>query len=416
MKGSFVKVTDVRTICGTRLHAREDQWFTDRFRSIKADIAVVVIETDDGARGIGEACSYGNPLQIADWVEWFAPSLIGMDVDDHRSVPRPNGSALAHAVSSAHDFAVAGVDTALWDLRGKRAGLPVSKVLNPAADETVQVYASGGVRYDWRNDPSSLVDDVVGYAEQGYKVVKVRLGSHWGWDGVNPERFLALLDDVRREVGDRIDIAVDGNSRLTREEAQVVAFGLQDRGALWFEEPLAKDDFDGYVELNSSVELAISGGESFTAVEQFRPWIEGRAFDIVQPDAGVCGITEVMQIGKVAEQSGLRLIPHSWHNGPMVLANAHAVAALPNSPMVEECMVQGPLKWDVVQGGTRVANGSISIGDEPGLGFEIIADLEDRFPYVEGHYSVEVYRRAQNSAKTSHDLGEFPRQGTLIAT
>lgn len=376
------------------MHGREDQWLTDRYRSIKADIAVVVIETDEGITGIGEACSYGNPLQIADWVEWFAPSLIGTDVADSAAIPRPTGTALEHAVGSAHDFAVAGIDCALWDLRGKHAGVPVSKLLNPDADDTVDVYASGGVRYDWRNDPTTLVSDVAGYVEQGFRTVKFRLGTAWTWDGVTPERFLELFDMVRREVGDDVGLAVDGNSRLSREEARIVTAGLQDRGALWLEEPIAKDDLDGYVALNREFDLRISGGESFTTVEQFRPWIEAGAFDIVQPDAGVCGISEVHKIGKIAERAGLELIPHSWHNGLMGVANAHVVASLPNSPMVEECMVQGPLKWDVLEGGSTVVDGAITITDRPGLGVSLIDDLETKYPYVEGHYSVEVYRRA----------------------
>lgn len=387
-----MKITAVRTICGTRLHAREDQWVTDRYRSIKADIAVVIIETDQGIRGIGEACAYGNPLQIADWVQWYAASLIGSDLDDLSRLPRPTGTALEHAVGSAHDFAVAGIDTALWDARAKVAGLPLAKVLNPSAADTVTVYASGGVRYDWRNNPQSLVSDVAHYVDQGYRAVKFRLGTNWAWDGVTPERFLDLFDLVRHEVGDDVQLAVDGNSRLTREEAQVVAFGLQDRGALWFEEPLDKADLEGYAELNAATEIAISGGESFTTVEQFRPWIEAGAFDIVQPDAGVCGVSEVLRIGELAARSGIELIPHSWHNGLMAMANAHAVAALPNASMVEECMVQGPLKWGVLKGGSTVHGGQITIGSAPGLGVDVVDDLEEQFPFVEGHYSVEVYR------------------------
>ena len=388
-----MKITNLRTITGTRLHAREDQWLTDRYRSIKADIAVVLIETEDGLTGIGEACSYGNPLQIADWVEWYAPTLVGTDIDDLTAAPQPTGTALVHAVGSAHDFAVAGIDCALWDLRGKKAGKPISALLNPHADEEVAIYASGGVRYDWRNDPTTLVDDIAGYVEQGYRAVKFRLGTAWHWDRVTPERFLDLFDLVRTEVGDSIGLAVDANSRLTRDEARTLAYGLQDRGALWLEEPLPKDDFDGYVALNNQLDLPISGGESFTTVEQFRPWIEARAFDIVQPDAGVCGISEVYKVGKIAERAGLQLIPHSWHNGLMGMANAHAVAALPNASMVEECMVQGPLKWGVIEGGTQVRGGSISLRDRVGVGVGIVSDLEERYPYVEGHYSVEVYRR-----------------------
>lgn len=393
-----MRITNVRTLVGTRLHTRENQWITDRYRSIKADVAVVEIETDDGNVGVGEACSYGNPLQIRDWVDWYAPSLIGSLIEDPAIVPAPTGSALVHAVGSAHDFAVAGIDCALWDLRGKAAGLPVRLLLDDRADSTVGVYASGGVRYDWRGDPRTLVDDVAAYVEAGYDTVKVRLGTAWSWDGITPERFLGLYDEVRRQVGDGVAIAVDANSRLTREEARILAFGLQDRGAPFLEEPLPKDDLDGYVALNHEVELRISGGESFTTLEQFRPWIERGAFDIVQPDAGVCGITELMKIGRFAERAGLELIPHSWHNGLMAMANVHAVAALPNASMVEECMVQGPLKWGVLESGNPVHAGRIALSDAPGLGVSVVPDLEERYPYVEGHYAVEVYRRAELSA------------------
>lgn len=388
-----MKITKATTLVGTRLHNREDQWITDRYRSVKADIAVVVIETDEGVTGIGEACAYGNPLQIADWVDWYAPSLVGADVEDLGIVPAPTGSAIVHAVGSAHDFAVAGIDCALWDLRGKRAGLPVSRLIDASAAPTVDVYASGGVRYDWRADPGTLIDEVVGHAADGYSAVKIRLGTYWGWDAVTPQRFLRLFDEVRREVGPGMGLAVDGNSRLSRADALSVARGLEERGALWFEEPIAKDDLEGYVALNRAVSLRISGGESFTTLEQFRPWIERGAFDIVQPDAGVCGITELLKIGRFAGRAGLELIPHSWHNGLMGMANAHAVAALPNASMLEECMVQGPLKWDSLVGGSRVVAGEIALGDAPGFGVSVVDDLETRFPYIEGHYAVEVYRR-----------------------
>jgi L-alanine-DL-glutamate epimerase-like enolase superfamily enzyme len=387
-----MKITAVRTLCGTRLHGVDEQWITDRYRSVKADIAVVVVETDGGVVGTGEACAYGNPLQIADWVRWCAAQLVDTDLEDLSTLPRPTGTALDPVSPSAHDYAVAGIDCALWDARGKAVGRPVRNMLAADPDDTVEVYASGGVRYDWRADPHVLVDDVRSYADAGYRTVKVRLGTHWAWDGVTPEDFLRLLDRVRAEVGPDLRIAVDANSRLRRDEAAELAAGLHDRGVLWLEEPLAKDDLEGYTWLQSRTDLPISGGESFTTLEQFRPWLEAGAFDIVQPDAGVCGISEVMRIGRAAHAFDRRLVPHSWHNGLMALANAHAVAASPNSDMLEECMVQGPLKWGVLEGGSPVVDGTLKLSGAPGLGVEVIDDLEERYPYVEGHYSVEVFR------------------------
>lgn len=391
-KGSDVRITGLRTLCATRLHGPQEQWITDRYRSVKADIAVVAIDTDGGLTGIGEACPYGNPRMIADWVSWYAPFLTGREVDDVSALPRPTGTAIDPVAPSAHDFAVAGIDCALWDLRGRAAGRPVRTMLSSTSDDSVQVYASGGVSYDWRGDPYTLVDDVRTYVDLGYGLVKVRLGTHWGWDAVTPERFLGLLDRVRAEVGDEVQIAVDANSRLTREDAVALARGLSERGVQWLEEPLAKDDLAGYVWLRRQSGMTISGGESFTTIEQFRPWLEAGALDIVQPDAGVCGISEVMRIGQLAQRHGVRLVPHSWHNGLMAMANAHAVAALPNADLVEECMVQGPLKWGVIRGGSPVSEGIMKLPDVPGLGVDLIDDLEATFPYIEGHYSVEVFR------------------------
>jgi L-alanine-DL-glutamate epimerase-like enolase superfamily enzyme len=388
-----MKVIGLKAVSASRLHAREEQWITDRTRSIKADISVVYVYTDGGVTGVGEACSYGNPLQIADWVDWFAPTLIGTELDDLSAAPTTTGSGLVHALGSAHDFAVAGIDCALWDARGKAHGSPVSKLLNSAADDSVVVYASGGVRYDWRGRPESLIDDVVSYLQAGYSTVKVRLGTAWGWDGVTPARFLELIGDVRREIGDDVQLAVDGNSRLTRVQAAEVANGLLEYGATFLEEPLPKEDLEGYIQLKRETTLPISGGESFATREQFRPWLESEVLDFVQPDAGVCGLSELMRIGELAADFGVGLIPHSWHNGLMAVANAHGVAALPNATMVEECMVQGPLKWGVLKQGNLVKDGALRIGGGPGFGVDVIDNLAETYPYVEGHYAVNVYRQ-----------------------
>jgi len=388
-----MRITDVSTTNATRMHGLDEQWFTHTFRSVKADLSLVTITTDEGIIGIGEACAYGNPVQIVDWVAWLAPTLIGAELDDPRIVPRPTGTSFARPIESAYDYAVAAIDCALWDARARAAGLPVSRLINPNADDEVTMYASGGVRYDWRtSDQNQLVDDVVGFVAAGYSAVKFRLGTNWAWDGVTPERFLALFDLVRAEVGDGIGLAVDANSRLSREEAQAVAYGLDERGALFFEEPIAKKDLEGYIAITNSVDLRISGGETFTTLEQFRPWLERGAYNIAQPDAGVCGITELIAIGTAAERYGIDIVPHSWHNGVMAMANAHAVAALPNGLMVEESKAQGPLVWDMIEGGTRVHDGVIRVADDLGLGVSLVDDLEQAYPYVEGHYGVDVYR------------------------
>ncbi|MBX3016169.1 MAG: hypothetical protein KF832_31900, partial [Caldilineaceae bacterium] len=157
-----MKITKLETLCLSRPHEVERQWITARYRTVKADCAIVIIHTDEGVTGIGEASAYGWPLQIRDWVNWLAAELVGKDPQDPTIVPHPNGRSLAH------DCAVAGIDCALWDLRGKLAGKRVSELLAVQPLETVRLYASSGCRYDWRLHPDQLIEEALGYVDQGY--------------------------------------------------------------------------------------------------------------------------------------------------------------------------------------------------------------------------------------------------------
>ena len=96
-----MKITKLTTLCLTRLHERERQWITARYRTVKADCAIVVIETDDGQTGIGEASAYGWPNQIAGWVEWLSPLLVGKDPTDPSIALRPNGRGRAYDCAAA---------------------------------------------------------------------------------------------------------------------------------------------------------------------------------------------------------------------------------------------------------------------------------------------------------------------------
>jgi L-alanine-DL-glutamate epimerase-like enolase superfamily enzyme len=99
-----------------------------------------------------------------------------------------------------------------------------------------------------------------------------------------------------------------------------------------------------------------------------------------------------MRITEMAQRYGVDVCPHSWHNGLMGMANAHLVAALPNPHVLELCMIQGPLQWGILREKPVIKDGWLELPDEPGLGVALVEDLEARFPYVEGHYAVQVER------------------------
>ena len=392
-----MQITQVETIALSRMHEPERQWITARYRTIKADCAVVVIHTDAGIAGIGEASAYGWPLLIREWVDFLSPSLIGRDPTDPSLVLSPNGS------NRPHDAAIGGLDCALWDLRGKLAGQPVAKLIDPAAADRVRLYASSGCRYDWRARPAQLIDEALDYIDQGYTAFKFRIGTEWAWDGVTVDRFLGLVRELHQTVDGRIELMLDGNCRLTEDQAFPIAQELDRLGFAWFEEPMPRENIDGYTRLCAAVDMPITGGETFTTVEQFRPYLERHAYDIVQPDAGLCGISELLRIQAAASRYGVDFCPHSWHNGLMCMAHAHVMAAQPiqhrahgdpsrRHNVVELCLLQGPLQWGMLSAPPVIRDGWLHLPDRPGFGVELAADVAEQFPHVEGHYAITIER------------------------
>jgi L-alanine-DL-glutamate epimerase-like enolase superfamily enzyme len=380
-----LKITKVETLCLSRMHEPERQWITMTYRVVKADCTVVVITTSEGIIGIGEACSYGVPNKIQEAVEKLRSLLIGRDPLDPSISLHPNGR------SWSYDCAVAGIDCALWDIRGKAAGKRVSELLSRNPLERIPLYASGGCSYDWRKRPEQLIEEALKYMEQGFKTFKFRVGTAWSWDGITVERMLGLIKELSQEVRGRMELAIDGNQRLTVDEALELGKGLDKIGGFkWFEEPFDMHNSDGYAKLNAQLEVPVTGGEQFTTVEQFIPYFEKKAYSITQQDAGICGITEGLRIAELGNAYGVPTLPHNWHNGLMTMANAHMVAALPNPIMLELCMIQGPLQWGMLQEKPLIKDGYLELPAKSGFGVELAADVAGKFPFIEGNYAIVV--------------------------
>jgi L-alanine-DL-glutamate epimerase-like enolase superfamily enzyme len=220
----------------------------------------------------------------------------------------------------------------------------------------------------------------------------VRIGSDWAWSGVTVERFLGLMRDLSAQASGKIELMVDGNQRLTEDQALVVAKELDRLGFIWLEEPIPQAEIDGYARLNRAVEMPVTGGEQYTTVEQFVPYLEKKAYQIVQPDAGWCGISEGMRIAELADRYGAGLCPHNWHNGLMTMANAHFVAAMPRPKYLELCMAQGPLQWGILANPPAIRDGYLEIPQAPGLGVDLAEGVAEKYPYIEGAYHILVDR------------------------
>ena len=385
-----MRITKMKTLCLSRLHEPKQQWFTAQFRAIKADCCLVVIETDEGITGVGEATPYGIPNLVRERVEVISPLMVGRDPIDSSIAPHPNG------LSRTYDAAVAGIDQALWDIRGKLVGKPVCELLAEKPLHRIRLYASSGCRWDWRtpNPERQLIEEALEYFQQGFTAYKFRIGTHWGWDGVTVDRFLGVVRELHQELKGQMELMVEGNSRLTEEQALAIGKELDRLGGFnWFEEPVPRENLDTYVRLSEAIETPISAGEAYSTLEQFLPFITRRAYDITQPDVGLCGISEGLRIALLGNEQGIRTVPHNWHNLLIGVASAHLVAALPDPWLLELCMIQGPLQWQILRE-NPVKDGYLDIPRKPGLGVELADDLEERFPYIEGHYAIQVDRHS----------------------
>jgi L-alanine-DL-glutamate epimerase-like enolase superfamily enzyme len=203
---------------------------------------------------------------------------------------------------------------------------------------------------------------------------------------------LGLMNELAQSVNQRIELAVDAGKRFDFQQALVVARELENLGFAWLEEPIDMFDVAGYAKLNASVGLRITGGESFSTLEHLYPFLETKGFDVVQPDVALTGMTEGLRIARMAEHFGIDVTPHSWHNAAMLLENAQFLAAFGGSLPLEHCMVQGPLQNAVLQKPLSIKDGHLELPDTPGLGIELSQDLEERYPFIEGHYAIEVTR------------------------
>jgi len=396
-----MKITDIRTLCLSRPHEPDAIWFSSKFRVFKADCPIVIIETDEGIQGISEPSTYGNAPYIKQRLEEMKPSLVGKDVDDPSLVPANDGHR-------ENDITNAGIELALWDIRGKAAGKRVADLIidqfpGPPRQprERFRLYASAGVQYDWDDNPESVIDEVVAQADKGFTAYKMRIGTHWAWSGVTMDRFLKLLQKVTDAVGDRMELMLEGNSRFTEEQAWEVGHWLDDHGWTWFEEPLDLDR-DGsrlpnseqvaaYARLNEGLKIPITGGESNSMLEMFEPCFTKKAYAKGQLDVGVCTLAEAIRIWKRGNECDVPVFVQNWHNGLLTVSNAHFLAALPEESVLETFIGQGPLQWDIIKE-NPIDKGYFTLPEGPGWGVELADDLEERFPWIDGPWGVEEKR------------------------
>ncbi|MGB4137206.1 MAG: mandelate racemase/muconate lactonizing enzyme family protein, partial [Microbacterium sp.] len=291
--------------------------------------------------------------------EFTSPSAMTEELHQH-TFWMGRGGSVTHTIS--------GVNIALWDLAGQEWGAPVSRLLGGAHRDRVRPYAS--VLMD---EPSALRDNLTALSAEGFRAFKIG----WGRFGRDDSRTDELLVRTAREaIGEHSLLAVDAGGsdgywphgvRWAANTAHMLA-GYD---VAWFEEALNPDDLEGFVRLTQLSPVPVSGGETLTRRQAFAPFIDRRAFDIIQPDVTkVGGLDESMAIGRRAEDGGLTLIPHGWNTAVGLAADLHTAAALRFTDLVEYCTGSAYID-DLVVGGWRLdEDGCLAVPTAPGLGVE----------------------------------------------
>jgi L-alanine-DL-glutamate epimerase-like enolase superfamily enzyme len=261
--------------------------------------------------------------------------------------------------------AIAAIDIALWDLKGKVLNQPIYRLLGPA-HETVPIYGSGG----WTNySEGELVAEQMGYVERGIPRVKMKVGKDFGR---SEREDIARLAAVRKAVGDDVEIYVDANNGYYAKQAIKMSKIFEQFDVGWFEEPVLADDIPGLAQISQATTIPVATGEHEYTKYGFRDLLMAGGVDIVQPDVHrVTGITEWMKVAAMADAFNLPVAPHA-----VSLVHLHCAMATPNLKVVEVLGADEKSQsvwWTEVppygEDGTWKP-----FADRPGLGLEINPD------------------------------------------
>ncbi len=321
---------------------------------VSQETPIVTVTDSDGAQGTGYSYTIGTggPSVMALLEKTLAPLLIGKDPDRIDGIWRELLFAThATAVGAITSLALAAVDTALWDLRCRKQGLPLWKAAGGTRPRIPLYSTEGG----WLHlETGALVADALAMQAQGFSGSKIKIGRpHLSEDAVR-------LHAVRDAVGPGYEIFTDGNQGFSLSEAIRRARVLEETGVGWFEEPLPADDVSAHVELSRRTSVPIAVGESMYSLSQFKDYLQAGAASIVQVDvARIGGITPWLKTAHLAEAFNVMVCPHF-----LMELHLPLVCAVPNAKWLEYI----PQLDTVTTEQIRIEDGFAVPSAAPGLG------------------------------------------------
>ena len=343
--------------------------FTNQF------VCFVKVTADGGETGWGQVAPYHADITAQVLHRQVAPYALGQAADD-----------IDHLVDiipeKEHKFpgsylrrALGGLDTALWDLRGRLEGKPVCELIG-GTPGSLRAYGSSMKR---DITPKEEAERLLRLREsQGFDAFKFRIGAECGrgqdeWPGRTEE----IVPTIRKAMGEDTALLVDANSCYAPAQAIEIGKLLQDNAISHFEEPCPYWEYEQTKEVTDALSIDVTGGEQDCELQNWRRMIEMRAVDIVQPD--ICylgGLTRTLRVAAMADAAGLPCTPHCANLSLVTLFTMHLLRAIPNAGKYLEFSIEGPdyYPWQeklFVESPYAVTDGKVSVTDAPGWGVEI---------------------------------------------
>jgi L-rhamnonate dehydratase len=339
------------------------------------DAVLVRIRADDGTEGIGEADS--SPEVVKAIVDapfshniacGLRELLIGENpLETERLWHKMLAGTVYFGRTSVTITAMAAIDMALWDLKGKHFGEPIHRLLGGKRRNSIPAYAS----ILFGRDGSHTAEIAGRWREAGYRAIK------FGWEpmGKSEALDLDLVRGARKGIGDDGTLLVDAGLVWDARTALRRANQFADYNIGWLEEPLRQDDVDGYVWLRDRSPVPIAAGEGECGREAFRPLIDRHALDVYQVDLSRCGFTDAAYIKNRVEEIGARLCNHCYTSPLTVAASLHWLSTCRDAFLFEDCVEDLPLRHELTIEKVQAIGGTIQVLDRPGLGVTLNEDF-----------------------------------------
>nr|WP_298686012.1 mandelate racemase/muconate lactonizing enzyme family protein [uncultured Dongia sp.] len=348
-------------------------------------VGFVRVTTDDGRQGWGQVSTYNADITCQIFHRQVARYALGADALDIETLVTAIPEREHKFPGSYLMRALTGLDTALWDLRGKIEGKSVCELLG-GKPRPFPVYASSMKRGEIT--PKEEAARFIKLRDaHGYDAFKFRVGKECGHDEDEwPGRTDEIVPLIRKTLGDDVRLLVDGNSGYTPKKAIEVGRMLEQNGIIHFEEPCPYWEYHWTKEVKEALKLDVTGGEQDCDLALWRFAIDMRAVDVVQPD--VCylgGINRTMKVVNMAKAAGLPVTPHSANQSLVTVFTLHLMGAIENAGPYVEYSIEGldyyPWETGLFDPVLVAKDGKVQIPEGPGWGVEIRKDWLDKAQY-----------------------------------